>query len=64
MDRNIPFETGTGSIRKRPAFNRKCGQDTVTGIGIGRSNEMDKRKSFSLSVHMNGGRLWTKNWQR
>ena len=64
MDRNTPFETSVGSIRNRPAFKRKCGKDIVTGIGIGRSNEMDKRKSFSLFRHMNGGRLWEKNWQR
>lgn len=64
MDRNTPFETGAGSIRNRPAFNRKCGKNTVTGIGLSGSNKMDKGKSFSLSVHMNGGRLWEKNWQK
>lgn len=64
MDRNTPFETGTGSIRNSPAFNWKCGKGTVTDIGISGSNEMDKGKSFSLSVHMNGGKLWAKNWQR
>ena len=64
MDWNKPFETGTGSIRNHPAFNQKCGKGTVTSIDIGRSSEMDKGKCFSLFVHMNGDRLWAKNWQR
>lgn len=52
MDRNTPFETGTGSIRKHPAFNWKCGKGTVTDIGISGSNEMDKgRQNLSLSAY-------------
>ena len=46
MDRNTTFETGAGSIRNRPAFNRKCGKNTVTGIGIAEVTKWIREKIF------------------
>lgn len=54
MDRNTPFETGAGSIRNRSAFNRKCGKDTVTDIGINGNNEMDKGRKRSFFIRTYG----------
>ncbi len=53
MDWNTPFETGAGSIRNRPAFNRKCSKDTVTDIVISGNNGMDKgsQRSFFIRVY-------------
>lgn len=42
MDGDTHFETGVGSIGNRFAFSWKCNEDTVAGIGIRGSNEMDK----------------------
>lgn len=66
------FAASIGDITDKAVCNWEAGRRepklssliTVTDIGISGSNEMDTGKSFSLSVHMNGGRLWAKNWQR
>lgn len=65
MDRITPFETDPGSIRNHSAFNRKCGKDTVTDIGISGSNEMDKERQRSFFIRTYGQETaWAKNWQK
>ena len=48
MDGNTHFETDFGSNGNCSAFNRECGKNCVTGIGIG--NEMDKERQMSFFI--------------
>ncbi len=55
MDRNTPFENGAGSIRNRPAFNRKCDKNTVTDIGISGSTKWIRGGKIFLYPHIRTG---------
>ena len=54
MDGNTHFETGFGSNGNCSAFNWKCGENRVAGIGIGRGNKMDKVREMSFFIRTYG----------
>lgn len=54
MDGNTHFETDFGSNGNCSAFNRECGENRITGIGIERGYEMDKGRQMSFFIRTYG----------